>query len=94
MTNEPMKGDTPVSHALTDLYEIQDLQAKASEKTGIWLRKRGWIHTCQTPGSCWMWTKAWDGREFLVSETTATNIQEIWDTKQYAKEFPEDSDEE
>ena len=29
------------------------------------------------------------GKTLLVSETMATNIQEVWDTDRYAEEFPE-----
>lgn len=77
------------TNALTELYDIQDLQATTEGKISTWLCKRGWYWTCQTPGSRWMWRKDWDGKTFLVTQSTAVDIQEIWDTDQYAKDFPE-----
>ncbi|OCS48827.1 hypothetical protein [Ralstonia pickettii] len=44
----------------------------------VFLVAAGWEHTCDTPGSHWLWQKALpDGRTVLVSAETAVNMQEF-----------------
>lgn len=39
------------------------------------LARRGWEHTCQTPGSYWMWSKSILGKTVLVDMETALRFE-------------------
>ena len=41
------------------------------------MKKRGWNHTCKTPGSLWLWEKTMpDGRVILTDRGTAAMLEE------------------
>src|SRR5688572_10782044 len=57
---------------MTTLQQIADAQSQAEELEDAYLRERGWQHTCDTPGSLWVWSKTLpDGRVILTSKTQA-----------------------
>jgi len=39
------------------------------------LRARGWKHTCEAPGSYWLWQRTWNDRVILVDRDTAMNME-------------------
>jgi hypothetical protein len=44
------------------------------------LRKKGWSHTCDVPGSFWLWSKVLKtGRTILVDRSLALRIQSTID---------------
>ena len=52
----------------------QELLTEAAEK---YLRKTGWNHRCDNPGSYWLWEKdIGEGRVILTDTKTAMSIQE------------------
>jgi len=55
------------------LERIEDMTDECENIGNTILRSAGWEHTCQTPGSLWLWKK--DG--FLVDKGTAMHICEV-----------------
>lgn len=39
-----------------------------------YLEQQGWKHTCNTPGSVWLWERQMDGRMLLVDMSTAIDM--------------------
>ncbi len=37
----------------------------------------GWVYSCDTPGSRWMWSKEIDGRTLVVDRDTAIEIERV-----------------
>lgn len=74
------------------IEDIEALQQKLSEATEQYLRSRGWHHTCQTPGSLWLWEKYLDGFMYRVPSDLALSMQsnvdmlEHWDIHRRSKE--------
>ncbi len=57
-------------------FERDQLDAREAEG----LRRKGWKHTCNVPGSYWLWEKTLrDGRTVLVEQKLAVGIQEAAD---------------
>jgi len=57
---------------MTTLRQIAEAQSQTEELEDAYLRERGWQHTCDTPGSLWVWSKTLpDGRVILTSKTQA-----------------------
>lgn len=40
-----------------------------------WLRKHGWNHTSNTPGTLWLWVKEIKGVMYCVEKNTALHIE-------------------
>lgn len=78
-----MSGRDELPHSL-----ILDKRQSADDDEAAWLRERGWKHTCQTPGSYWMWQRAWDEKVFLVDQSTAARIQASWDLTEDQRAHP------
>lgn len=54
--------------------------AEVSEEA--FLRERGWKHTCNTPGSFWLWEKMLpDGRMILAARGQAIDMQRWLDSE-------------
>lgn len=66
------------------------LQQEAEDTVSKALRKAGWKHTSQTPGSIWMWQKDIDGVLYSVSQNRAAGIQENFDRSAYFKQYPDE----
>ena len=57
---------------MATLRQIAEAQSHAEDLEDAYLRERGWEHTCNTPGSLWVWSKTLpDGRVILTSKTQA-----------------------
>ena len=57
---------------MTTLRQIAEAQSQTEDLEDAYLRERGWQHTCDTPGSLWVWSKTLpDGRVILTSKTEA-----------------------
>jgi hypothetical protein len=63
--------------------EVEEIVSKA-------LRRAGWKHTSQTPGSVWMWQKEIDGCVYSVSQDEAERMQEHFDRKAYFERYPDE----
>jgi hypothetical protein len=63
--------------------ELEELVSKA-------LRKAGWKHTSQTPGSRWMWQKEIGGCMYSVPQSEAERLQEHFDRKAYFEQYPDE----
>lgn len=50
-----------------------------------YLRKSGWDHVCNTPGSYWMWVKLIDGRLYACSTEHAYSMQKELDFREMNK---------
>ena len=60
--------------------DIHDMECTLESATFDYLRNMGWKHTCNTPGSYWLWEKKLgDGRIILVSADYALNMQDRMD---------------
>jgi hypothetical protein len=66
------------------------LQSEAEDTVSKALRKAGWKHTSQTPGSIWMWQRDIDGVLYSVSQSRAASIQENFDRSAYFKQYPDE----
>lgn len=57
------------------LEEIESTEDRATNLREKYLRKSGWEHTCQTPGSYWMWTKDIGGKLYVCTTKDAFDFQ-------------------
>lgn len=59
--------------------DLLDMETEYDEACNSYLRDNGWKHTCDTPGSVWLWQKLIDGRLFAVHRDAATQMQDYLD---------------
>lgn len=69
---------------------VTSAMRQATDAREDYLRARGWKHTCETPGSYWLWEKRIDERTFLMNEEAAFSIQARIDSDEEPE--PEDID--
>jgi hypothetical protein len=68
------------------MEEIDATRERAGQLVDQYLRKSGWEHTCQTPGSYWMWRKEIDGTAYLVDTSSAEQFQRELDYREMRKQ--------
>ena len=68
--------------------QIESTERELRSRTEAYLRAKGWEHTSQTVGSCWMWFKAIEGRSYGCSTEDAFRIQSNIDREEYADANP------
>lgn len=57
-------------------YEpIRLLELALTLKKQKWLRKHGWIHSCDFIDSCWRWCKQIEGKLIMCNEAKAIHIE-------------------
>ncbi len=62
------------------MNEIIKARHKLDYESDKYLRENGWTHTCDTPGSYWLWSKELeDGRTMLVEKGMAITLQSHMD---------------
>jgi len=54
---------------------LDEMRDNLDEQRGKLLTARGWKHTCQTPGSLWLWQKALDGVTYRMSPELAERTE-------------------
>jgi len=60
--------------------KVQKLENELKLEKETRLRKAGWIYSCATPGSYWLWEKKLeDGRTILVDDSFAHTLQDHLD---------------
>lgn len=57
------------------LNEIRDMEQNVLYRKEAFLRKYGWEHSCNFPGSYWLWVKCVRGETIAVSLNSAINIE-------------------
>lgn len=68
---------------------IEDARTELENVTRRYLLERGWNYTSQTPGCYWMWQKKLpDGRDALVDQQMALNVQDWLDNHTPAEASP------
>lgn len=66
------------------------MRQDADELASKALRRNGWKHTSQTPGSRWMWQKDIGGYMYSVDQNEAERLQEHADREAYFKQYPDE----
>jgi hypothetical protein len=75
------REETPREDQFTDAGRIRSTdeaehqERQLSVRIDLFLRARGWTHTCRTPGAHWLWTKTIDGTGYFVSRGFALSIE-------------------
>lgn len=59
----------------TEIEQIEDAERDLKFLREKWLRRRGWAHICDTPGSYWLWCKEIHGRAYTTGAELAINLQ-------------------
>lgn len=72
-----------------DDYSHRHEREQLGFRESAWLRAKGWEHTCETPGSFWLWRKVLEaphargknppGTVILVDQDMALTLQEWMD---------------
>lgn len=57
------------------VQDIDDARATLEANINNFLRSKGWIYTCSTPGSYWLWQRTHEGKIIMVDTTHAIAIQ-------------------
>jgi hypothetical protein len=73
-----------------ECVQIRCAEDNLEARKEVYLLKSGWDHSCQTPGSYWMWFKEVDGRQYGCSTADAFRIQASADRNAYALARPEE----
>jgi hypothetical protein len=68
--------------------ELQRREERLEHSRNDYLRARGWVSTCDTPGSIWLWTRVYHGRILAVQTSTAVLMQGHIDSGVYDPDAP------
>jgi hypothetical protein len=60
---------------ITCASEARWQQEQLNDRIDAFLRLQGWTHTSSTPGSFWMWRKAFEGVTMYVTQSHALAIE-------------------
>jgi hypothetical protein len=66
--------------------EVEKKDAELSSAQEAYLRACGWAHTCDAPGSVWLWARPYQGRVLLVPREFAVHMQDHIDSGVYSAE--------
>lgn len=56
--------------------DVEKATDEANCKCEAFLESKGWKYNSRTPHGCWMWQKEIDGKVYMVSDTTAMQIEQ------------------
>lgn len=60
--------------------QIDEARESLQAQINTFLRSRGWVYTCDTPGSHWLWMKTLNGQVLLVDQAYALSIERSVDS--------------
>jgi len=67
-----------VTNKLKQLEQLQNEREELASKEANFLRSQGWVYTCDTPGSTWLWSCLYKGCTILVNRETALSFEEAF----------------
>ena len=58
-----------------EIDEAERLEGEAEHLREQFLRRHGWGHVCDVPGSLWVWVREFEGRQLMGSTNMALHMQ-------------------